>query len=629
MPGADSRRIPPAIASDSQLAAVLGEFAKTMVTDFPIQAILDHLVRRIVEIMPITGAGVTLIAPDSAPRFVAASGGAALRFEQLQTELSEGPCLAAYRTGEAILVADLQSDQRFGRFRQPALAAGLAAVFTFPLHHGDARLGALDLYRDVPGALSPESLRVAQTLADVACAYLLNAQARADLQEAVSRSHEAALHDALTGLPNRKLMLERLEHASLRRLRSHKPMALFFVDLDHFKEVNDRYGHQAGDELLIAIAERMTAALRPDDTIARIAGDEFVVICEALESPAQVDRILARIDAVFDAPFPLPRGKLSVSASIGTSVSTPGDKAPEQLIRRADLAMYQMKGRPPGVRNRFDLGAPALPGESESLGGAIRGALDRGEFHLEYQPIVDTRSGRVTGVEALLRWIHPTRGSVPPAIVIPLAEQLGLIGELGRWIMAQAWSDRRGWQGAGAAELVVSVNVAASEFMAAGFADGVAAVLLNGGTDPQLLTLEVKEGVFAHDSSRAMGVFKSLKAMGVTVALDDFGTGQSRLNQILSYPVDTIKIDPTFVADVASHTASASLVSAVVDLAHRSRMTVVSEGVETAAQYNVVSALGPDACQGFYFARPMAADGIGSLLQSGSGGDGTRLPIPV
>jgi diguanylate cyclase (GGDEF)-like protein len=625
--GADGGRIAEAVAPDSQLAAVLGEFARAMATDFPTQAILDHLVGAIVDIMPVTGAGVTLIAPDSAPRFVAASDDTALRFEQFQTELGEGPCLAAYRTGTAVLVPDLKGDQRFGRFREPALAAGLAAVFTFPLHHAGARLGALDLYRDVPGDLSGESILTAQTLADVACAYLLNAQARSDLQEVASRSHEASLHDPLTGLPNRRLLLERLEHASQRELRSQRPLTLFFVDLDRFKEVNDQHGHQAGDDLLVAIAERMTETMRPGDTIARIAGDEFVVLCEGLETPAHVDRVLVRLDAVFDAPFLLSRGKVSVSASIGTSVSAPGDTGPEDLIRRADLSMYQMKRRPHGIRNGFGVSEAVLPGETESLAGALRGALDRGEFHLDYQPIVDTRHGRLTGVEALLRWTHPSRGSVPPAVVIPLAEQLGLIGELGHWILAQAWSDRRGWHGVRAEELAVSVNVSASEFMATGFADTVASVLLNGGSDPRLLTLEVKEGVLARDSDRAIAVFKALRAMGVTLALDDFGTGKSSLSQIVSYPVDTIKIDRTFIADLAPDTAGASLVSAVVDLAHRLKMTVVSEGVETAVQYNEVARLGPDACQGYYFARPMPADGIGELLQGASDGSDTRLPV--
>ena len=599
-----------------------------MVTDFPIQGILDHLVRRIVDIMPVTGAGVTLISPDSEPRFIAASNGAAMRFEQLQTELAEGPCLEAYRTGEAVAVADLGTDERFDRFSPGALKAGLAAVFTFPLRHGQSRLGALDLYRDTPGELSQESMNAAQTLADVASAYLLNAQARADLQDSADRSREASLHDCLTGLPNRALMIERLGHASQRGRRSHKSMALLFVDLDHFKEVNDTHGHQIGDELLIAVAERMTATMRPGDTIARISGDEFVILCEDLDAPADAETILRRLDDVFDQPFILSEIELNVTASIGTAVTTAGRKGPEQLIHHADLSMYQMKRRSFGVKNGFDASQlNGLPASRDTLAGALPGALERGEFRLDYQPIVDTHSGRLTGAEALLRWMHPARGLVPPTLAIPLAEQSGDIAEIGRWVLAQAWSDRSRWTYGHDDDIAVSVNVSAHQLMAPGFADTVASVLLRGEADPRLLTLEVTEDAFVRDAERAGIVLKTLREIGVTLALDDFGTGYSSLSKILNYPVDTIKVDRTFVSNLAPNTTSETLVTAVIDLAHQRGMTVVSEGVETVEQHNQLTQLGTDACQGFYFARPMPAHSINTLFETAHAEYGIRLPL--
>ena len=275
-----------------ELSDVLSEFARTMVTDFPIQGILDHLVKRIVDIMPITGAGVTLISESLSPRYVAASSDAALRYEELQTELAEGPCLAAYETGERISVPDLSDEGRFPAFSPRALTAGLGAVFTFPLRHDDLLLGALDLYRDTAGPLTAEAMSAAQTLADVAAAYLINAQARSDLQDSSDQSRDAAMHDPLTGLPNRILLTQRLDHAFLRAGRSGKTIAVFFIDLDGFKSVNDAYGHQVGDGLLMAVAQRLTAVLRPGDSLGRLAGDEFVALCDELDgsAPGRRDR---------------------------------------------------------------------------------------------------------------------------------------------------------------------------------------------------------------------------------------------------------------------------------------------------------------------------------------------------
>jgi len=333
-----------------ELADVLSEFARTMVTDFPIQRILDHLVERIVDIMPITGAGVTLISETLDPQYVAASNASALRYEKLQTELAEGPCLAAYHTGEAVSVPDLNDDPRFPVFGPRALTAGLTAVFTFPLRHDDRPLGALDLYRATPGPLTPESMSAAQTLADVASAYLINARARSDLQDSFDQSREAAMHDGLTGLPNRTLLMQRLEHAFLRVRRSGKTMAVFFVDLDAFKAINDTYGHRVGDELLVAVGRRLAGMLRPGDSVARLAGDEFVVLCEDLDGPAQADAIAVRFDAALSRPFALADTELNIHGSIGIACNGSGDE-PGALIHDADLAMYRAKRRDGGGRS--------------------------------------------------------------------------------------------------------------------------------------------------------------------------------------------------------------------------------------------------------------------------------------
>ncbi len=333
------------VVNEDKLSSVLSEFAGTLITDFPIQGILDHLVERIVEVLPVTSTGVTLISPGMAPRYIAASDEAALRFEKLQTEIGQGPCLVAYESGEAVSIPDLDADDRFPVFAPAARAAGLAAVFTFPLRHGEGRLGALDLYRDTPGDLDPHDMGAAQTLADVAAAYLLNAQAREEAHATSEGFHHSALHDPLTGLANRLLLQERLEHAAERRKRSHNSAAILFADLDRFKQVNDSYGHPVGDELLVAVAHRLSNLVRSGDTLARFSGDEFVFLCEDLHSMADAEILAKRVDEAFAQPFELHASglKLTISASVGIAFAGPGEAFSNELVVKADMAMYQVK----------------------------------------------------------------------------------------------------------------------------------------------------------------------------------------------------------------------------------------------------------------------------------------------
>ena len=355
--------------NERQLSNVLSEFARTMVTDFPIQAILDHLVERIVDVMPVSAAGVTLISPGEEPRYVAASDDSALRFEKLQTELGEGPCLLAHESGQAVAVSDLRTEKRFPRFAPRAVEEGLVAVFTFPLRHGDAPLGALDLYRTSPGALGTRSMEVAQTLADVASAYLLNAQAREALHESSARSEELALHDPLTGLANRVLLLERLEHAVLRARRTGSLAAVLFVDLDEFKSVNDVHGHSVGDALLVIVAERLSSSVRPGDTVARMSGDEFVILCEDLNGPKEAHNIAKRVGNAVAAPFELDGVEVKMTASVGLAFSGPGIELSDELLRDADAAMYRAKRSGGGHHAVLDLRATADEPEPARAGG--------------------------------------------------------------------------------------------------------------------------------------------------------------------------------------------------------------------------------------------------------------------
>jgi diguanylate cyclase (GGDEF)-like protein len=614
--------------NEQQLSNVLSEFAHTLVTDFPIQTILDHLVGRIVDVLPITAAGVTLISSELDPRYVAASDGAAMRFEELQTELREGPCLVAYRTGQAIAIPDLREDDRFPNFGPRALEAGMGAVFTFPLRDGSARLGALDLFRDAPGMLDADAMDAAQTLADVASAYLLNAQARVDLRESLDRTRESALHDALTGLPNRVLLLERLDHAIRRAWRSGKRAAVLFADLDRFKLVNDLYGHSAGDELLVAVADRLSLTLRPGDTLARLSGDEFVILCEDLDEPAEVSAIASRIVHAIAAPFELGDIEVEVTASVGIAFSGPADQLSEQILHDADTAMYQAKHRGGGQHQIVDLREQGQAATRTGLEHDLHGAIGRGELHVEYQPVVATAERRISGAEALLRWDHPFNGSVDPRSFIPIAEQAGLIADIGEWILDRACRDRLGWQeDLRSEDFMMSVNVSAHQLMAPDFTAAVTTVLDHAETDPGLITLEVTESVFMQDTERALVVLNELKDLGVMLALDDFGTGYASLTYLKRFPIDVVKIDQGFVADLEQDRASQAIIFAIVELAHLLGMTVVAEGVETRGQYERLAELGCDFCQGFFFARPMSAGDIHTLVQGPVGDPTVHLPV--
>jgi diguanylate cyclase (GGDEF)-like protein len=552
-----------------------------------------------------------------------------LRYEKLQSELGEGPCLAAYHTGKAVFVPDLNDEPRFPIFSPRALTAGLTAVFTFPLRHDDRLLGALDLYRDTAGPLTAESMTAAQTLADVAAAYLINARARSDLQDSFDQSHEAAMHDGLTGLPNRTLLIQRLEHAFLRIERSGKTVAVFFVDLDEFKAINDTYGHQVGDDLLVAVGQRLAGLLRPGDTLARLAGDEFVVLCEDLDDPGQADAIAGRFEAALARPFALADIELSIRGSTGIACNSSGDDQPEALIHDADLAMYRAK-RLDGSRRRVrSVRERSLADHHAGLAAGLPGASGRGELHLSYQPVVDTASGRVTAVEALLRWTHPSRGAVSPRIFIPFAEQSGQIIEIGQWVLERACQDRQHWQSQRTNEIALSVNVSAHQFMSAGFADSVASVLDATSTDARQLTLEVTETVFVRDRERALIVLDELKRTGVKLALDDFGTGYSSLSYLQTLPIDTLKIDRSFITNLDDQAAGHTILIAMIQLAHGLGMTVISEGVETPEQRRHLVMLGSDCCQGFYFAHPMSAPSIDSLIHSDPGNSHLPLVGPV
>jgi diguanylate cyclase (GGDEF)-like protein len=597
------------------LTKVLIEFADILGTDFSIPIILDHLVKRIVDILPVTGVGVMLMGEGQELHFVAASDHKVMSIETLQNELIEGPCLAAYRTGERVSVPDLSSDQQFANFSPRALEAGLAAVFTFPLRLGGRRLGALDLYRDTPGELNDDDLQIAQILADVASGYLMNALTRQDASAKAAQLRHQNLHDPLTGLPNRTLFAELLDHAVDRARSSQQVAAVLFVDLDGFKFVNDTHGHHVGDELLMAVATRVSGLLRPEDTLSRQGGDEFVALCENLATAADAEVTAQRITAALAEPFDLPSTQVVVSASVGIAFSGPGQDLPATLLRDADFAMYQAKNSGGGRHHVSDPTARLAAEHRTELDRDLRTAERLGQLFLAYQPIISLRTGLLTGVEALLRWQHPQRGLVMPDVTIPSAERTGLISPIGQWVLRQACDDLVRWRREGTAVGQVAVNVSAQQVMGSSFVKTVASVLSETGADPGRLCLEVTESLFLSDTERAARVLHEVKDLGVRLSLDDFGTGYSSLSYLQHFPVDIVKIDRSFTAKMTKDKATKSIVRAVIELSHVLDKSVVAEGVETTADLQEITELGADYAQGFYFSRPVSRDKISTYVQ--------------
>jgi diguanylate cyclase (GGDEF)-like protein len=620
---------------EDRLAQVLAEFAHTLAADFSIEETLDHLVARIVTAVPVTGAGVILRGSHQASYIVAASDKGVHEIEALQSELQEGPCVTAYLTGEPVLLPDLRSAERFPRYSPRAREKGVAAVFAFPLCLDGRRLGALDLYRDTVGDLDPGAMEAAKVLADVAAAYLFNARVRGQARENERELRHRSLHDALTGLPNRTLLEERLEHAARRAMGSGLTLAVLFVDLDGFKAVNDKFGHHVGDQLLNSVGSRLTDSLRPGDTLARLAGDEFVIVCEDLSDPAQAEQVAERVTAALSKPFSISGQTVVVSASVGVAYSGGGNDIPKDMLRDADLAMYEAK-RSGGAQHRV-LHRTAGRGHKtvdeffhdadagSDFGRSLKEALERNELRLAYQPIVETRDGSLSGVEALLRWQHPRRGWVEPEVVVAVAERTGMILDVGRWALTQACRDLEAWRRHYGAAVVphVAINVSPRQLMAGGFVDTVTAALSATGTDPTSLHLEVTESVFLEDAAKARTVLNELRRLGVKLALDDFGTGYSSLAYLEEFPFDIIKIDQTFTAGLVEKRGTRAIVAAVIELAHALELDVIAEGVENEAQLAELSELGSDRAQGHLFSPALLPEEFSRQIL----GSATEIPI--
>jgi diguanylate cyclase (GGDEF)-like protein/PAS domain S-box-containing protein len=425
----------------------------------------------------------------------------------------------------------------------------------------------------------------------------------------------SAEHDFLTGLPNRLLLNDRLGQAIALAQRDHGSIGVLFLDMDGFKHINDSLGHPTGDKLLQVVASRMLECIREPDTVSRQGGDEFIVLLQNVKRPEDAAIVAKRLLKTLAEPFSIDRHNLHITACIGLSVYPDDGLDAETLIKNADTAMYQAKEN--GRHNyRFfmpEMNVRAV--ERQSIEEDLQCALERKEFTLHYQPKINLATGAITGAEALLRWTHPTRGSVSPAQFIPVAEDSGLILQIGAWVLREACTQAKAWADAGLPRTTIAVNVSAIQFRHEGFLDGLFETLSETGFNPGSLELEVTESVLMKHAERAASILQKLRKRGVRVALDDFGTGYSSLSYLRKFPLDAIKIDQSFMRQITESPDDTAIVSAIISMGQSLKLRVIAEGVETPEGVAFLQARQCEEAQGYYFSRPVPAEQFATLLK--------------
>jgi len=539
-------------------------------------------------------------------------------------------------SGRPIWSPDVTEDAELPRTQQ-CVSLGLRASVALPVRVGREVVAVLEVFAAEPLPRDQHLLDVAEQIGTQLGRVVERARSEAALKDAYDELWQAndeltlevreraraeaalsrlAFYDTLTDLPNRALFLDRLEHALSRADRTHHAVGVMFLDLDNFKVVNDSLGHDVGDLLLSTVAERLRASLRVGDTVARFGGDEFTVLLEDLDGTDEAVLTAERIVEAVRAPVSLEGAEVVPSFSIGIVLGVAGRDRPEELLRNADLAMYRAKVNGKARFEVFDQSMNADAMERLEIESELRRALERQELRIHYQPIVSFDTGQIRAVEALARWQHPRRGLVSPLQFIPIAEETGLIVPLGRWVLAEACRQIKQWQAAHteAEQLMMSVNLSGRQLQNPGFVDEVRQILAEFKLEPSCLQLEITETTVMKDTGVAVKALQELKRIGVKLAIDDFGTGYSSLSYLRQFPVDTLKIDRSFVDGLGREAHDTELVRSVIAMAKSLSLAVTSEGIETTEQLKQLLELGCDRGQGFYFARPLPPEAFSTDL---------------
>jgi len=467
-------------------------------------------------------------------------------------------------------------------------------------------------------ATAGQMILLQQANANLVVATLEARKLAEQVQTAKTELDHLAHHDVLTGLPNRILLHDRLDQAIALTRRSGKQLAVLFMDLDRFKHINDSLGHGVGDQLLHSVGQRLLACVRQSDTVSRLGGDEFVALLPDIDHPEDAALSAQKILAAIALPHHIEQHDLHIGASIGISIYPEDGPDAETLIKHADTAMFHAKDNGRNTYAFFEHEMTARAIARQSIEASLRLALERQEFVLHYQPKINLHSGTIVGIEALVRWQHPQRGLLEPDQFVSIAEDSGLILPIGRWVLREACRQAQAWQDADLPPITIAVNTSALEFRAKDFLVNLRGILEETRLQPRYLELELTESVLMRDASATDSVLHALSALGIQLAVDDFGTGYSSLSYLRQFPINTLKIDRSFVNNMTRNANDASLVSAVISMGKSLKQRVIAEGVETAEQVAFLLGQHCDEGQGFFFGHPMVADALTPLLRSGA-----------
>jgi diguanylate cyclase (GGDEF)-like protein/PAS domain S-box-containing protein len=580
----------------------------------PLGEVLDRLMRLVEGQLTGIFGSVLLLDKDGQHLRQGAAPSLAEAFVKAVDGVSIGPnvgsCGTAVYRREAVIVTDIMTDPLWKDYCALAAVHGYRSCWSTPiLSHEGAVLGVFAMY----------SFSVREpTLAETRLVELTTriAGIAIERKRAEDQIRYLAQHDVLTGLPNRSLLNDRLDQAILQTQRHNPWVSVIFIDLDNFKTINDSLGHTAGDELLKVVASRMVGCVRATDTVVRLGGDEFVILLVDLPAkPDEISATLERIRTAIAEPVAIDGRALYVTCSMGVATYPNDGSDPEALLMNADAAMYKAKDAGRDNVQFYTTEMNTRIHEKLALQQEMRDGLARSEFVLHYQPQVDLRTGRVFAVETLVRWQHPTLGLLSPLKFIPLAEETGLIVQLGDWVLHEACRRNKAWQDAGLPPINISVNVSARQFSEKSLIDRVINATHESGMAARYLELEITEGLIMRDVDQAVVTMKELQQLGVQLAIDDFGTGYSSLNALKTFPVARLKIDKSFINNLATDDSDKAVAAAVISLGQKLNLRVIAEGVETIEQVAILRDNNCDECQGYYFSKPVSFEAIADLLR--------------